>query len=549
MAEGKFDLDIAVQGLQELDKLRKSLEEIQGTSEKISKQKSFGDYLASGFKKASSAAWDLSKTVAKIGTAAAGAAIIGSLNAGAQYKSAQKAAQQFAGSISAGNAAMAQMDAITKRTGLEINDARRKMNAFLASGVDPKVAANFGLITTYMEKMSDEGSSAAGQLQDLAAGVDLTVTNFEDFTKGFGLSQDQFLKILGYQGKQIKNSEELTKFVQKYNKELGGGKAAFAALAKSGALDKFLEDAKTSGSLLDRMKNSLNRLFESAGKNIDLEKTLAPLFKLMEDPATIAALTKGIEAFVKALAWVGENAETLAWIAGITAALTALLGFIGKVVAAWPVIVAIAKGIAVAAVFIAKGIAAIVGAISLPVLAVVAAITLVLVAIWYFWDEIVSGFEKGTAFLSNKWSELTAWFSNFASSAAQWGSDLVQGLINGVIAKSTELINSIKTLASDALQAFKDVFDINSPSKEMMMIGKYNVMGLQQGQEKESTKLLNSSAGIAQGVLGGVSSAAGASETTNKNNNITINISAGGNADEIASSVRRVFQELNFQLG
>ena len=147
------------------------------------------------------------------------------------------------------------------------------------------------------------------------------------------------------------------------------------------------------------------------------------------------------------------------------------------------------------------------------------------------------------------WNELTVWFSNFGASAAQWGSDIVDGLINGIVAKSTQLINSIKTLASDALQAFKNIFDINSPSKEMEMIGRYNVQGLQQGQEKESTKLINSSAGIAKGVLGSVSGASGSETVNNKSTNITVNITAGGNADEIASSVRKVFQELNFQLG
>ena len=50
MAESKFDLDSAVKGLSELDKLRKSLESIQETSDKVNKQKSFGDYLSAGFK-------------------------------------------------------------------------------------------------------------------------------------------------------------------------------------------------------------------------------------------------------------------------------------------------------------------------------------------------------------------------------------------------------------------------------------------------------------------------------------------------------------------
>lgn len=61
------------------------------------------------------------------------------------------------------------------------------------------------------------------------------------------------------------------------------------------------------------------------------------------------------------------------------------------------------------------------------------------------------------------------------------GTQLVDGLINGITGGTARLVKAVKTLAGDALTAFKNTFSIHSPSRVMHGMGTNLVLGLTGG--------------------------------------------------------------------
>lgn len=72
------------------------------------------------------------------------------------------------------------------------------------------------------------------------------------------------------------------------------------------------------------------------------------------------------------------------------------------------------------------------------------------------------------------------------------GKMLVKGLWNGINNAKQWVLDKIKGFGKSILNGIKKIFGINSPSKEFEIIGRYNVLGLEQGMEKESVKLQDS---------------------------------------------------------
>ncbi len=72
------------------------------------------------------------------------------------------------------------------------------------------------------------------------------------------------------------------------------------------------------------------------------------------------------------------------------------------------------------------------------------------------------------------------------------GKMLVKGLWNGIKNATSWVLDKIKGFGKSILKGIKGIFGIKSPSKEFEIIGKYNVMGLEEGMKKESLKLQDS---------------------------------------------------------
>lgn len=66
---------------------------------------------------------------------------------------------------------------------------------------------------------------------------------------------------------------------------------------------------------------------------------------------------------------------------------------------------------------------------------------------------------------------------------ADIGKNLVEGLWNGIKNAKDWVLGKIKGFGESILNGIKDIFDINSPSKEFAWIGKMNIIGLEKGME------------------------------------------------------------------
>jgi len=72
------------------------------------------------------------------------------------------------------------------------------------------------------------------------------------------------------------------------------------------------------------------------------------------------------------------------------------------------------------------------------------------------------------------------------------GKMLVKGLWIGINGAKQWVLDKIKGFGKSILKGIKSIFGIKSPSKEFEIIGRYNVMGLEEGMAKESLKLQDS---------------------------------------------------------
>src|SRR5690606_8614130 len=72
------------------------------------------------------------------------------------------------------------------------------------------------------------------------------------------------------------------------------------------------------------------------------------------------------------------------------------------------------------------------------------------------------------------------------------GKDIIKGLINGIGSMASAVVDKAKEIGGNIIKGFKGVFDIHSPSRVMMSIGKYVGQGLAKGidgTKKENQKV------------------------------------------------------------
>lgn len=100
------------------------------------------------------------------------------------------------------------------------------------------------------------------------------------------------------------------------------------------------------------------------------------------------------------------------------------------------------------------------------------------------WNSIVS-----------VWSGAAGWFTNV-------GRNIASGLVNGISAGKDAVINKIKEIASGALDTIKKFFGIHSPSKVMAQMGTYMMQGWSIGMDKSSSMAIGSAQRASSGVLG-----------------------------------------------
>lgn len=78
---------------------------------------------------------------------------------------------------------------------------------------------------------------------------------------------------------------------------------------------------------------------------------------------------------------------------------------------------------------------------------------------------------------------------NAVSSIWNVGMNLVIGLWGGIDSKVGWILSKIKSFGNSVINAIKKIFGVASPSKEFALIGKFNMLGLEQGMADEQQKV------------------------------------------------------------
>jgi len=217
---------------------------------------------------------------------------------------------------------------------------------------------------------------------------------------------------------------------------------------------------------LERLEINLgNRLLPAVNKGMEKIGALADRFGAWADahPKMASALMK--------------LAAALAVILVVFGAL-AVVG--GTLIAGWGVMTGIFSAVWAVLVFGFGIIASLLGAIAtlvgLPfivVAAIAAALVVAGIAIYKYWDQIKSGF-------ASAWH----WLEGLVGQMATIGVNLVQGIINGIGSMFGALKAKIVSLGKGAVNWFKGVLGIHSPSRVFMQLGGHMTNGLAIGVDR-----------------------------------------------------------------
>lgn len=74
-------------------------------------------------------------------------------------------------------------------------------------------------------------------------------------------------------------------------------------------------------------------------------------------------------------------------------------------------------------------------------------------------------------------------FKNLPAKFKETGKNLLTGLYNGIVEKWNALKQKVADLGNGIINKFKSVFGIKSPSREFAILGRFNMLGLEEGME------------------------------------------------------------------
>lgn len=111
---------------------------------------------------------------------------------------------------------------------------------------------------------------------------------------------------------------------------------------------------------------------------------------------------------------------------------------------------------------------------------------------------ILAGNDKVVESIKGLGDDMKEKLVKFKDDFFEIGSNLINGLINGIKNKASEVKDNMTTLASDALEAAKDFLGIASPSKEMIKIGEFMGDGMVEGIENSTPEVVDATVTMAK---------------------------------------------------
>jgi TP901 family phage tail tape measure protein len=127
----------------------------------------------------------------------------------------------------------------------------------------------------------------------------------------------------------------------------------------------------------------------------------------------------------------------------------------------------------------------------------------------------------------------------------QAGKDLINGLINGIVANGPAVVNKIKEICSQALDAVKRVFGIHSPSSVMADMGENLMKGLAQGIAQAGSQATTAMTAVSQDLVGALSVPSGSFSLTG---NASAGLGIGASRSVTQNNVFNVFNQADADL-
>lgn len=203
----------------------------------------------------------------------------------------------------------------------------------------------------------------------------------------------------------------------------------------------------------------------------DLAIVLTPLVTMVTD-------------FITKMAEFAKNNPTL------TQTIVIVAGAIGALLAVFIALMPIITAISALAGVLGVSFSA----VALPILAIIAVIAAVIaigVLLYKNWDTI-----KAKA--GEIWEAVKDAFGGLGDKMAQFGHDIIQGLIDGIKNKIQAVKDAIKSVTEAITGKVKAILDINSPSKVMAQLGKYTGEGFAIGIKSQLSNVSRQAKALSQ---------------------------------------------------
>lgn len=132
-------------------------------------------------------------------------------------------------------------------------------------------------------------------------------------------------------------------------------------------------------------------------------------------------------------------------------------------------------------------------------------ITQVINAIKWVIEKFQEARAKITEAVNNVRDKVINGFSKMLDKVKEIGSNIITGLIGGITGGANKLYEKCKEVGKKALNKIKETLGISSPSKEFALVGKFSMLGFQEGLEAmqpEIDKAINSMFNLSPNVTG-----------------------------------------------
>jgi hypothetical protein len=188
---------------------------------------------------------------------------------------------------------------MSDKSGQSVEELAVAVKDFINEGAPIALAKQFGQITSSLEAMGGEGSSAAGVFHDILREGELTATGFATL-KSAGADVDKLLSGLSIDPAIKNDTDKLGAALDKVNKAMSG-EQLLSAISKSGAFDEFTKRIEESRTPLEKLSNTAKNFYTKLGQNVDLGPLLDPLTEFLSNPALISGMQEAFKEISLAL--------------------------------------------------------------------------------------------------------------------------------------------------------------------------------------------------------------------------------------------------------